>query len=130
MNQSRVSLYAHNSKTYNIMKINPPSDIKIQSWFKPKLYLNNTSMDSKDDHKTATWKRRKGFSTISRQNKSLPSWILAETNSIGKSKNKYIGRRESFNQNSNYYILGKNDRGYEAFPVFDWFNFSRGVNFR
>ena len=130
MNQSRVSLYAHSSKTYNVMKINPPIDIKIQSWIKPKLYLKNTSMSSKDDHKTSNWKKRKGFTSVYRQNKYLPSLVLAETSTIGKSKNKFIGRRESFNQNSNYYILGKNDRGYEAFPVFDWFNFSKGINFR
>ena len=130
MDGSRVRIFSHSPKKYNVMKISPPIDLKIQSWVKPIMYNDVKVSDPLLVNTAYSYKKRKSFNFLNRSNKPNSPLILCESNSTGKNNNKFVGRKELFNQNSNYYILGKNDLGYEAFPVFDWYHFSRGVNFR
>ena len=130
MDESRVRIFSQSPKKYNIMKISPPIDLKIQSWIKPIMYNDVKASDTVTVNTAYSLKRRKTMNLLNRSIKPNSPLILCESSSAGKNNNKFIGRKELFNQNSNYYILGKNDLGYEAFPVFDWYHFSRGVNFR
>ena len=130
MDESRVRIFTQSPKKYNIMKISPPIDLKIQSWVKPMMYNDVKVSDPVAMNTTYSLKKRRPIHIFNRSNKPNSPLILCESNSTGKNNNKFIGRKELFDQNSNYYILGKNDLGYEAFPVFEWYHFSRGVNFR